>query len=67
MKILYKTTATAIGWRAGAAGLTDGSFSVQLVRDDAKRPIEATPQVCPDSNATHNNIDVHMHIKTGEV
>ncbi|WP_342069305.1 hypothetical protein [Yoonia algicola] len=67
MKIFYKTTATAIGWRAGAAALNDGNVSVQLVRDDAKRPIEATPQVCPYSNSTHNNIDVRMHIKAEEV
>ncbi|RMD90950.1 MAG: organic hydroperoxide resistance protein [Alphaproteobacteria bacterium] len=36
MKILYKTGATATGGRAGTATLTDGSFSVAMVRPGSK-------------------------------
>jgi len=37
-----------------------------MPRDDAQRLVEATHQICPYSNATRGNIDVRLHIDTGE-
>ena len=63
------TVEVGIGQKAGGGYVLDLDITAHLPgmdRDNAQRLVEATHQVCPYSHATQENIEVRLHVETGE-
>ena len=63
------TVVVGIGQRAEGGYALDLDITARLPgmdRDDAQRLVEATHKVCPYSHATRGNIEVRLHVETGE-
>jgi organic hydroperoxide reductase OsmC/OhrA len=60
--VKYRTSAT--GGRDGNIRTEDGNFEARLTtpKGEAQQLVETAHQICPYSNATRNNIDVHLSL-----
>lgn len=69
VEVEYRTFATATGGRNGTAQTEEGGFGIKADlmvslsgpdRQDAQPLIDAAQQVCPYSNGTRGNVEVHL-------